>query len=50
MSKVLFTGMVNARVKTGESFREAYDLETDWVKKDGDWLIEGVGFSGILQR
>lgn len=48
--KVLFTGMVTARLRTGEHFREAYDLELNWVKKDGEWLIEGVGFSGILKR
>ena len=48
--KVLFTGVVNATLRTGERFKEGYDLETNWVKKDGEWLIEGVGFSGILEK
>lgn len=48
--RLLFTGMVNANLNTGERFREAYDLEIHWVKKEGEWLIEGIGFSGILHR
>ena len=48
--KVLFTVMVHARFRTGESFQEGYDMEINWVKKDGEWLIEGIGFSGILHR
>jgi hypothetical protein len=48
--RVLFTGLVNADFRTGERFREAYELETFWVKKNEEWLIEAVGFSGILQR
>lgn len=48
--RLLFTGMVNAEFRSGDRFREAYDLEMTWVKKEGEWLIDGVGFSGILQR
>lgn len=48
--KVLFTGMINANLKTGERFREGYDLEIVWLKKNNEWLIEKVGFSGILEK
>ena len=48
--KVLFTGMLNAVTKDGGSFKEGYELEMDWVKKDGEWLIEGIGFSEILNK
>lgn len=48
--KMLVTGMLNAKTKTGGSFREGYDLELNWIKKDGEWLIEGVGFSEILNK
>lgn len=48
--KVLFTGFVNISARTGERFREGYDLETNWVKKEGEWLIEGIGFSGVLEK
>ncbi|MBE6405210.1 MAG: hypothetical protein E7040_04235 [Lentisphaerae bacterium] len=48
--KVLFTGMIKAKTKTGGSFEEGYDLEMKWVKKDGEWLIEAIGFSEILNK
>lgn len=48
--KVYFTGMVNAHTKSGGSFQEGYDLEIDWVKKDGEWLVSGIGFSQILNK
>lgn len=48
--KVLFTGMLKAKTKLGENFQEGYDLEMNWVKKNGEWLIEGIGFSEILNK
>ena len=48
--RVNFTGMVDARTKSGGSFQEGYELEMDWVKKDGEWLVSGVGFTQILNK
>ena len=48
--KVLFTGMLKARLKTGGSFDEGYELEMNWIKKNGEWLLEGIGFSEILNK
>ena len=48
--RVNFTGMVDARTKSSGSFQEGYELEMDWVKKDGEWLVSGVGFTQILNK
>ena len=48
--KILCTGMLKADVKTGGTFEEGYDLEMNWIKKNGEWLLEGIGFSEILNK
>lgn len=48
--KVSFTGMLDVKTKVSGSFQEGYDLEMNWVKKDREWLIEGIGFSEILNK
>lgn len=47
---VLFSGMLDVKTAAFGSFQEGYDLEMNWVKKDGEWLIEGLGFSQILNK
>ena len=48
--KIFCTGMLKADVKTGGTFEEGYDLEMNWIKKNGEWLLEGIGFSEILNK
>ena len=42
--------MLDVKTKVSGSFQEGYDLEMNWVKKDREWLIEGIGFSEILNK
>ena len=48
--KVTFTGMLDAQLRSGGSFQEGYEIEMSWVKKEGEWLVDGIGFSQILNK